>query len=175
MDLGISKIRTETDKKKDDRQLPKVVAGALILHKGKMLLIRSDKWWGKWTVPGGKIEWGETIESALRREVMEEVGLDVNVMKFLGVQEAIMPREFYKPAHFIMLNYLCRVNVLPGQDPVVKTDGREVREFTWVKPRDVLRLSPNLEPYAVNLIKIFLATSGEKKATKKERPARKRR
>ena len=52
--------------------------GALIVNSnGEILLVKSFKWGSKYTVPGGHIELGERSEVAVRREVKEEVGLEV--------------------------------------------------------------------------------------------------
>lgn len=55
-----------------------VVGSAIIENpEGKILLVRSPKWHDKWTMPGGHIEPGETIEKALLREAEEEIGLSL--------------------------------------------------------------------------------------------------
>ncbi|HEX4921650.1 MAG TPA: NUDIX domain-containing protein, partial [Candidatus Bathyarchaeia archaeon] len=73
-----------------DQVFPEPTVGALIVNKeGKILLAKSHKWFDKYTLPGGHIEVGETMKEALKREVKEEVGLDVEVGEFLTMQEAI--------------------------------------------------------------------------------------
>lgn len=88
---------------------PRAVTGTFIVDNGKVLLIRfNDKkgsWSGKWTVPGGKVEFGERIVDAVKREAKEETGLDVEVLKLIDVDEAIVGSE----RHYIFLNYLCKV------------------------------------------------------------------
>ena len=81
---------------------PEPTVGALIVNpEGKILLAKSHKWFDKYTLPGGHIEVGETMEEAVKREVKEEVGLDVEVVEFLLMQEAIFAEEFWKKKHFI--------------------------------------------------------------------------
>lgn len=109
---------------------PEPTVGALIVNKeGKVLLAKSHKWFDKYTLPGGHIEIGETMEEALRREVKEEVGLDVEVVEFLTMQEAIFAKEFYKKKHFIFFDFLCRV-----KDPNVKLDHDELQNYIWEYP-----------------------------------------
>jgi phosphoglycolate phosphatase len=109
---------------------PIATVGALILnHAGQVLMIRTHKWSGLWGIPGGKIKFGERAMDALRREISEETNLEITSPEFVLVQDCIDSKEFYRPAHFVLLNYVCRA-----------VDGREVKlneeaqEFCWVAP-----------------------------------------
>ena len=85
------------------QKFPEPTVGALIFNRqGKLLLVNSPKWFDKYTIPGGHVELGENMETALKREVKEEVGLDIEVKGFLNWQEAIYSEEFYKPKHFVL-------------------------------------------------------------------------
>ena len=67
------------------QQFPTISAGALIFGPGNtVFLMRSHKWRDKYQIPGGKIELGESIEDALRREVREETGLDSMTLSFFA-------------------------------------------------------------------------------------------
>jgi ADP-ribose pyrophosphatase len=73
-----------------------VGCGAVIVNSGnQVLLLRRVKApeAGKWTVPGGKVEFGETLQNALVREVKEEIGTDIGVISLLGVVDHILPDE----------------------------------------------------------------------------------
>lgn len=59
---------------------------------------------GMWEFPGGKIELGETAESALKREIQEELGIDITVDKFLCTTH-----YDYPSFHLTMHCYLCRI------------------------------------------------------------------
>jgi ADP-ribose pyrophosphatase YjhB (NUDIX family) len=118
---------------------PIPTVGALIRDdSGRMLLFKTAKWSGMWGIPGGKIEWGEASEAALRREVREETGLEIDRIQFVMVQDSIASTEFYKEAHFILLNYTC----LALPDQLVTLNG-EAQEFAWVDWEQALGLPLN--------------------------------
>jgi 8-oxo-dGTP diphosphatase len=85
---------------------------------------------GRWVMPGGKISLGEPMHSALRREVREEVGIDVSVGALVDVYEHVMPG----PAndHHVILYFRCR----PSR-PELTPNPAEVTEAVWV-PRGEL-------------------------------------
>jgi phosphoglycolate phosphatase len=90
---------------------PKVTVGALIEnHRGEVLFLVSHKWKGQLGIPSGKVERGEQLLEALQREVGEETGLSITDIRFLLLQEVIDHPDFYVPAHFVSLNYRCRVS-----------------------------------------------------------------
>ncbi len=68
-------------------------------------MLRGPKWGGLYGIPGGKVEYGESLETALRREVHEETGLSLGALRFLTVQEMIEDPEFYRTDHFVSVNY----------------------------------------------------------------------
>ncbi len=134
----------------EDQRYPEPTVGALIVRSdGDLLLIRSPKWEGVLTVPGGHIELGETMEQALRREVREEVGLDVEVVRLLLIQEAIYSPEFWKRRHFVFFDFLCRTS---GE--AVTVDGFEAEDFLWARPEEALRLK--LSVFTRNLVKKYV-------------------
>ncbi len=96
---------------------------------GRLLLVRTEKWRGFWGVPGGKVERGESLQEALRREFLEEVGLELSNVRFALFQEAIDPPDFYRPAHFLLFNYFADAS----HERVVPNE--EIVEWVWVEPR----------------------------------------
>ena len=137
---------------------PEATVGALIVNgKGEILLVRSYKWGSRYTVPGGHIELGEASEKAVRREVREEVGLEVEPIRLLLVQEAIYPEGYIKHEHFIFLDYLCRTS---SSD--VKLDGKEIQECLWTDLDDALQL--DLESYTRNLLEAYMRDLESRKA-----------
>ena len=120
------------------QKYPEPVAGAFIVNeKGELLLLKSHKWSDMYVVPGGHIEVGETMQQALRREVLEETGLIVSGEKFLCFWEFINEGEFHTQKHMIFFNFL--VTIKPGK--VSLND--EAQEFVWITPKESLKLPLN--------------------------------
>ncbi len=116
---------------------PKAVTGSFIIDNDKVLLIRwgdnKGSWSGKWTVPGGKVEYGEKIEDAVKREAKEETDLDVEVVKLIDVDEGIVGEE----KHYIFLNYLCKAvagELKAGSDSV---------EVKWFSKNELNKIELN--------------------------------
>ena len=113
--------------------------GALIANDaGEVLLVRTRKWSDRWGIPGGKIKYGETAEAALRRELEEETGLAVRDVRLVLVQDCIRSPEFYRDAHFLLLNYTCR-----GEGPAEVRLNEEAQAFQWLPPAAALELELN--------------------------------
>jgi phosphoglycolate phosphatase-like HAD superfamily hydrolase/ADP-ribose pyrophosphatase YjhB (NUDIX family) len=114
--------------------IPIVTVGALIHNAAnQMLLVRTHKWSDLWGIPGGKIKWGEESIAALRREIMEETNLTISDIRFVLAQDCIHSKEFYRDAHFVLLNYTaCCVG-----EPNVKLND-EAREFAWLSYAEAL-------------------------------------
>jgi 8-oxo-dGTP diphosphatase len=113
-----------------DVRRPEVAVGAVCTHLGQLLLIRRGRGaaQGQWSVPGGHVEWGETLHEAVVREMHEETGLEVVVDRFLGWVERIV-----EPYHYVILDFA--VTALdPAQAPVAGDDAAEV---AWVPFADV--------------------------------------
>jgi 8-oxo-dGTP diphosphatase len=91
-------------------QHPVVGVGAVVIHEGKVLLIQRGKepLRGRWMIPGGTVEVGETLEEALVREVAEETSLTVAPRRLLGVFDRIERRNGSIDFHYVIVDYLCR-------------------------------------------------------------------
>jgi phosphoglycolate phosphatase len=117
---------------------PVATVGALIFNEqGEVLMIQTHKWSHKWGIPGGKIKTNEPSEAALRREIMEETGLEVRDVCFQLVQDCIEPPEFYHKAHFLLLNY----TAIATSTGVVLNN--EAETHRWVSREDAAALDLN--------------------------------
>ncbi|WP_053959054.1 NUDIX hydrolase [Sulfobacillus thermosulfidooxidans] len=86
---------------------PKIGVAAVIKNaQGELLAIRRghEPEQGRWALPGGHLEWGETLVEAVQREVHEEVGIDVYPERLLYVAEIRLPE-----AHFVVLDFAARI------------------------------------------------------------------
>ncbi len=118
---------------------PVVTVGGLIFNAtGQVLLVRTHKWSNLWGIPGGKVKGGEPALDALRRELKEETNLAVTDIQFVLLQDCIHSKEFYRDAHFVLLNYTCRCG---GESEVKLND--EAQEYRWVEPAEAIKLSIN--------------------------------
>ncbi len=115
--------------------------GALIIDNGRILLIERghEPLKGYWSLPGGAIETGEHLEDALRREVREETGLEVDILHMVEVFERIMPCESGKTEyHYILLDYICR----PTGGTLQASD--DAARAAWFTPDEIAGLKITL-------------------------------
>jgi len=99
----------------DDRRYPQrpvLGVGALIFDLDKILLVERGKepLKGYWSLPGGVLETGETLEQGIIREVREETGLEVKPLKVLEIFERIIRDAQGAPEyHYVLIDYICRI------------------------------------------------------------------
>jgi 8-oxo-dGTP diphosphatase len=91
---------------------PWLGVGGIVFQEDRVLLIKrgQEPGLGIWSIPGGAVDVGETVERAVQREIKEETGLEVEVRDLVAVFERIQPdpegKIFY---HYVVLDYLCLV------------------------------------------------------------------
>lgn len=97
----------------DSREYPErpiVGVGAVIVEAGRVLLVkrRYEPLAGRWSIPGGTLELGETLEDGVAREMREETGLQIAVGPVIEVFDRIMfDAERRVRYHFVLVDYLC--------------------------------------------------------------------
>lgn len=135
---------------KTDQQICGVRATALIVQDDKIYLNRNEQ--GRYYTIGGAIQVGETTEEAVKREVKEEVGLDVNVERLTFVVENTFCQDGVN-FHNIEFHYLVKPLGEPGVEMV---EGSERRSCEWVDLVDI---------NAIDLVPAFLKTELTKLST----------
>ena len=95
---------------------PSVAVGAVIVNEGRLLLVEraNPPGEGLWAVPGGQVRPGETLSSAVQREVKEETGLDVTVGDIVWVGESVGADW-----HYVIIDFAAEVvggELQPGDD-----------------------------------------------------------
>ncbi|NDQ55889.1 MAG: NUDIX hydrolase [Acidipila sp.] len=129
---------------------PIVGVGGVVIENGRALLIRrgSEPLKGQWSIPGGTLETGETLEQGVIREMAEETGLQVRVIELIEVFERIMrDAEDRAQYHFVIVDYLCE-NAVSTQRPQAASD---VTDIAWAGEDE---LEPfTLTPTATRILK----------------------
>ena len=121
--------------------------GAVVVHAGRALLVRRGKepLRGRWVVPGGTVELGETLEDAVAREVQEETGLVVRPLEVMEVFDAIERDGAGVRFHYVVVDYRCAFvsgDLQPGSD---------AEDAAWVAEADLP--SYDLPPLALELVR----------------------
>ena len=131
---------------------PMVGVGAVILQEGKVVLVKRkyEPLAGQWSLPGGRLELGETLEAGLAREMLEETGLVVRVGPVVDVFDRILlDPERRVRYHYVLIDYLCRP--LGG----ALRHGSDVAAAELVEPADLARF--RLTPKAASVIEKALS------------------
>lgn len=132
-----------------DQEYPEPTVGGLIFNpEGQMLIVKSHKWQGKYTIPGGHVEVGEALKEALHREIKEETGLEVRDLQFLCFQEYIRGSSFWEERHFIFFDYTCH------SDQVEVDLNDEAEEYLWLDPEEALQYP--IDDYLRHSIRLYL-------------------
>ena len=128
-----------------------VGCGALIINDRNETLLqkrtsKTRNGAGLWSKPGGGVEFNEKVEDALKREIKEEIGVDIEIIKFLGFTEGILKEE---KQHWISLNYL--VKIIGGDVQNLEPEKHE--EVKWFSLNN---LPENLAQNTIDAIREYL-------------------
>lgn len=116
---------------------PELIVGALLVNEqGQVFVARFSKIQGQYAIPGGHVEYGETVAEALVRELAEETNLTPTRYRLLRVGERIRP-PLYKDGthHLVYLDFI--VDRWTGN---LQLDGEELNDGLWVAPQAALDL-----------------------------------
>ena len=113
---------------------PYVGVGAVIVQDGRVLIVKRkyDPLAGQWSIPGGAVEIGETLEGCVAREMLEETGLEIEVGPVIEVFDRITRDDVGKVRyHFVLVDYLC----WPAGGHLQA--GSDVADARFVEPSDL--------------------------------------
>ena len=130
---------------------PLVGVGAVIVHQARVLLVRrgTEPLRGRWSLPGGLVEIGESLTEAVTREVREETGLIVEPVELIELLDRIHREGERVRYHYVIADYLCR---LVGGELLAASDADAVR---WAERAEWNSHSAlELEPIAVRIIEM---------------------
>ena len=118
---------------------PVVGVGAVVVKDGKALIVKRahEPRKGEWSLPGGRVELGEALVDAVRREIKEETGLDIAVGPIVEVLDRVHHRDGRVRYHFVIVDYLCTCT---GGELCA---GDDADDAAWVT-------SDEIEAYGVN-------------------------
>ena len=113
-------------------EAPLVGVGAVIVHEGRVLLVQRGRepLKGHWSLPGGMVELGESLQAGVIREVEEETGLLVEPVELIELLDRIHREGERIRYHYVIADYLCRVT---GGDLKAASDADAVR---WVERKE---------------------------------------
>jgi ADP-ribose pyrophosphatase YjhB (NUDIX family) len=123
--------------KEDGRRYPTrpfLGVGALIFDDEELLIVEraSEPFKGYWSLPGGILECGEKLDQGVRREILEETGLEVEPLSVFEIFERIIPDAAGRPEyHYVVIDYLCRAvggRLMAGSD---------VSRVAWVSEQNL--------------------------------------
>ncbi len=116
---------------------PIPAVSAVVIRDGRVLMIKraNEPNKGKWSIPGGRLELGETTFEAARREVTEECGIEIKIVRLLNVASTIIRdntgRVMY---HYVLIDYLAEY---VSGEVIARSDAAE---FRWVTREEMTKL-----------------------------------
>jgi ADP-ribose pyrophosphatase YjhB (NUDIX family) len=140
--------------KREYPDAPRVGVGAVVLHEDRVLLVRRGgrPSPGKWSLPGGLVELGETTAEAVCREIAEECGCDIRLVGICGVIDRVVrDAEGRVRYHYVLVDYLAypaSASIVAGSDaadacwyPIDRIDELDVTEGLLDMIRRAMKLA----------------------------------
>lgn len=137
---------------------PIVGVGAVIFDQGRVLLVQRGHapMQGEWSLPGGALEVGETMEEGVKREVLEETGLEVGPVSIIEVFDRIARDDAgLVQFHYVLVDFLCRV---AGGSPACASDATDLR---WTALDELDTIAPFTREVILKAAKIAAAADGD--------------
>ena len=128
---------------------PVVGVGAVVVKDGKALIVKRahEPRKGEWSLPGGRVELGEALIDAVRREIKEETGLDIAVGPIVEVLDRVHHHDGRVRYHFVIVDYLC--TCIGGE----LCAGDDADDAAWVT-------SDEIEAYGINSVAAAVIRKG---------------
>ncbi len=129
-----------------------VGVGAAIFDKdGKLLITKRGKEAknerGKWEITGGGVEFGETFEQAIKREIKEELGIEIDILELLGICDHIIPGEHQ---HWVSPTYICEIK--EGKPKILEPN--KCSQIGWFTLKEAEKLPLSIvTKYDISLLK----------------------
>lgn len=119
---------------------------AIILHEGKLLVVRHPHNTSFAALPGGHLEWGENIQECLKREIIEELGVEPKVGRLLYINQFTQDNskeDYAKKGAFVEFFF----EVVNGEDylnikKLSRSHAHEIADIIWIDPSDNIRILP---------------------------------
>jgi len=123
-----------------NRSLPRAASKVAIVERGKVLMVRAGRGITKgiWNLPGGFIGYGEHPAPSAQREVLEELGLRVRLIRLLGIYSETFPRTGGYMLSFVYLGKRLTKKIKPHPE--------EIESYIWMPVKKAARITPN--PFA---------------------------
>lgn len=109
---------------------PQLAVSAAIFRDGAVLVVRRARAPGRglWSLPGGRVEFGETLDHGVQREVMEETGLGIAVTGLAGWREVLPPPDSTGAGHYVVMSFAAQWRA--GEPDL----NDELDDFAWIDP-----------------------------------------
>ncbi len=118
-----------------------VGVGAALFKDGKVFLAhrgpKAKNERNTWEIPGGGVEFGETFENALKREIKEEIGVEIEIVELLGICDHIIPDE---KQHWVSPTYICKI--IKGEPKILEPE--KCDQIGWFTLKETENMSISL-------------------------------